>query len=104
MLIRLSKNNETVILSVNSNDKDAVTLILQQAQWIITHVSETNTELLRFDLQIAVPSLTIEDVEAIKKAMKHSDRYFTSFVEICNILVRNDRKIFSVMPCVNYKL
>lgn len=102
MIIKLQNKKTTAVLAI-SIERDKAEKILQNAKWIAAHISSTHADMLLYDLHIAIPSLNISDVKAILEAYDpNSEDKIAFFVNICNILARDEGRVFSILPSTDF--
>lgn len=96
MFVRLKNGTDYIIISINTEPKEA-NLIIQQARWIVTHISSNDVQLLLYDLQPVIPTLTVDIVDNILIEYNRHKPTVNFFINVCNILAHSN--ITNVVPC-----
>jgi len=97
MFIKMLNKDETIFI-YSDIDNNSTIRIMQQSQWIVTHISSEDPALLYYDLSKAVPMLTVNIVDAILNVTSKVTEPIDRFIAVCNILARKGKPVFVKIP------
>lgn len=104
MTVLLHNNKTAAVLAVNMEKNKAET-VMQNAKWIITHISSTQADVLLYDLRVVMPFLDISDATAILAAYDpNTENSIPFFVNVCNILAKRGANTFWILPSTDFHI
>ena len=101
MIITLTAMDQISVIEADADAK-YISNIVEETQWIMSHISSDNTGVLLHDLRVAIPVLTALDVMSIQNVMSKPVRWEKRFVEICNILAKGE--IFKLANHIDFRI
>lgn len=104
MTVSLHDGKTTAVLAINMEKNKAET-IMQNAKWIVTHMSSMQADMLLHDLRVVIPSLCISDVTDILDTYDpEAENNISFFVNVCNILAKKGIKVFWITPSTDFSI
>ena len=101
MIITLTYKNSIAVIEAAA-DTNYINKIVEEAKWIMTHISSDNPSVLLHDLRVAIPTLTALDVMSIQNIMSASIKWERKFTEICNTLAKGE--IFRPIEHIDFQM
>lgn len=102
MTILLKNGDETKTIEGNCDIEFAST-VMNQAEWLMEHMSDKNTDVTYQDIKTVVPTLSAApDIRKIQSIIREDKDATNKFVAICNILAK--ARIFCITPCITVEI